>query len=356
MPFNVFDTYYMAGMVEEIPPLPTFFRDRYFPTNDATDIFNTNKVLVEYQDGDMQMAPFVVPRAGDIPVARQGYEVHEFEPPFIAPSRNLTLDDLQKRGFGEALYPNSTPAQRAQALQLKDLTDLDRRITRREEWMAVQTMIHNGFSAIAYIDDSEVGEPIDLYFYDTNGDNPAIYTVAVKWDAEGGDYRTDVSAMVEDLLDRGLPAADLVLGSDAAAVLLNDEKTRQLLENRRMDFGMLAPQVTSPGVTWLGKLNFDGTVLDVFVAKESYQDGKNRVRLFPSTSAMVTAPGCGHMMYGRVDQLEPDEQYYSFAMRRVPKFVSNRDKDTRKLRLASRPLSAPLNKAPWIYAANVVGE
>ena len=57
MPFDIFDTYYMAGMVQEIVPVQSFFRDRYFPTNAATDIFNANKVLVEYRDRDRAMAP-----------------------------------------------------------------------------------------------------------------------------------------------------------------------------------------------------------------------------------------------------------------------------------------------------------
>jgi len=47
MAFNIFDTYYLAGMVQEIVPVQTFFRDRYFPTNDSTDIFNADKQLVE---------------------------------------------------------------------------------------------------------------------------------------------------------------------------------------------------------------------------------------------------------------------------------------------------------------------
>ena len=72
MPFDIFDTYYMAGMVQEIAPVQSFFRDRYFPTNESTDVFNANKVLVEYRDRDRAMAPFVVRRAGDIPVARGG--------------------------------------------------------------------------------------------------------------------------------------------------------------------------------------------------------------------------------------------------------------------------------------------
>ena len=354
MPFDIFDTYYMAGMVQEIVPVQSFFRDRYFPTNAATDIFNSNKVLVEYRDRDRSMAPFVVRRAGDIPVARGGYEIHEYEPPYIAPSRLLTLDDLQKRGYGEALYVGSTPAERARALQMQDLTELDARILRREEWMAAQTMINNGCTIVAYIDDDTVGETYDIFYFDTSGGNPAKYTVSTKWDG-GGSFEGDVSAMVNDLLDRGLPAADLVIGTDVAAFLLDDETLLKKLDNRRADFGRLAPRVRYPGVTWLGNLNFDGTDLDIFSVRETVRDKSGTVRLFPATAAMVTAPGCGHMMYGRIDQIEDDNEYHSFAMQRVPKFVVDKDKDTRKLRLGSRPLAAPHCKAPWMYAENVVG-
>ena len=354
MPFDIFDTYYMAGMVQEIVPVQSFFRDRYFPTNAATDIFNSNKVLVEYRDRDRSMAPFVVRRAGDIPVARGGYEIHEYEPPYIAPSRLLTLDDLQKRGYGEALYVGSTPAERARALQMQDLTELDARILRREEWMAAQTMINNGCTIVAYIDDDTVGETYDIFYFDASGGNPAKYTVSTKWDG-GGSFEGDVSAMANDLLDRGLPAADLVIGTDVAAFLLDDETLLKKLDNRRADFGRLAPRVRYPGVTWLGNLNFDGTDLDIFSVRETVRDKSGTVRLFPATAAMVTAPGCGHMMYGRIDQIEDDNEYHSFAMQRVPKFVVDKDKDTRKLRLGSRPLAAPHCKAPWMYAENVVG-
>jgi len=354
MPNNIdiFDTYYMAGVVQEIVPPATFFRDRYFPT-DAADIFAADKVLVEYMEGDRRLAPFVVQRAGDIPVGRKGYEVHEFEPPFIAPSRLLTLDDLRKRGFGEALFAGSTPAQRAAALQLRDLTDLDLRITRREEWMAAQTMINNGCSAVAYIDNATAGVPFDIYYYDTGGSNPAVYTVAEEWDDTGGDFFSDVEAMCADLAERGLPVTDLVVGTAVGQFIMSNEKVAKILDNRRMEFGRLAPEVRVPGVSWLGRLNFGGFDLDIFVVRETYVDDNGTTQYyFPTKSAMVTAPNC--MMYAQVTQIEPDDQYHSFAMKRVPKFVVDRDKDTRKLRLASRPLAAPKQKAPWMYAANVV--
>ena len=167
---NFFDTYVLMAIAEEIVPQQTFFRDRYFPTGER-DIFACDKVLTEYRKGDRKMAAFVSARAGDIPMDRIGYAIHEYQPAFIAPSRLLTLDDLTKRGFGEAIYANSTPAQRAARLQLDDLTDMDRRIVRREEWMCAQTMINNACTMQTYIDDKTEGEKLYVKFFDDASDH-----------------------------------------------------------------------------------------------------------------------------------------------------------------------------------------
>lgn len=357
MPFNIdiFNTYYMAGMVQEIVPMQTFFKDRYFPTG-AGDIFNSDKVLVEYEAGDHRMAPFVVEHKGDIEIDRIGYQIHEFEPPYIAPSRLTTLDHLNKRGFGEALLSTSTPEERARLLHIKDLSDLDKRITRREEWMAAMTMINNGCPISSYIDNKKDTKEYIILYYDQTKGNNALYTVSTLWDSDNGvSFFSDVKAMCKLLTRRGLPAADLILGSDVADTISDVEKVRELLDNRRMEYGSLAPSVTYPGVAFMGTLNFGGFKLNLFDVDETYVDDNGDTQsLFPAKSAMVTAPGCGHMMYGRIDQMEPDKQFHSFPMTRVPKLVVDEENDTRKLRLASRPLAAPKQYAPWIYAADVI--
>ena len=73
---NFFDTYVLMAITEEIVPKASFFKDRYFPTG-AGDIFKSDKVLTEYKKGDRRMAAFVSDRAGDIPVDRSGYAIHE---------------------------------------------------------------------------------------------------------------------------------------------------------------------------------------------------------------------------------------------------------------------------------------
>jgi len=354
MPLDIFSSYYLAGMVKGFVPKGTFFRDRYFPTS-AGDIFRADKVLVEYKDGDRKMAPFVVQRVGDIPIARGGYEIHEYEPPYIAPSRVLTLDNLNKRGFGEAILSNKSAEERAKALIAEDLTDLDLRITRREEWMAVQTIINNGVTMTAYIDDKTIGETYDVFYYDTAGSNPALYTVADKWDDAGGDWWADVEAMCIELSARGISCSDLIVGSAVAQFIQDDEKVAKRLDNRGMSYGSVAPRIAYPGVAFIGALVFGGFRLDIYSVHESYEDDTGAVkRIFPADSALVIAPDCGHMMYAQVVQMERDEQYHTFAERRIPKLMTDTNIDSRKFRLAARPLAAPKVKAPWMYAPNVL--
>lgn len=358
---NFFDTYTLMAINEEVVPQPNFFRDRYFPTGEG-DIFAADKVLTEYRKGDRKMAAFISDRAGDIPMDRRGYAIHEYQPARIAPSRLLTADELNKRGFGEAIYANSTPAERAARLLRDDMADMERRIAAREEWMCAQTMINNACTMQTYVDNDTLGEIQYVQFFDNSSDH--AYTIAAghKWDANGITFmtvRADVRAMCRKLSDRGLPAADLVLGSQSADALLAIDEFRQLVDrNSGIAIGAINEQLSAyPGVTFEGIINFGGFRLNVISVDETYIDASNQTqKFFPATSAMVTAPGCGHLMYGQITQIDyGSTNFATHVAKRVPKFVLDQDKDLRKLRLATRPLAAPKDYCPYIYAANVCG-
>lgn len=354
---NFFDTYQLMAITEEIVPQTTFFKDRYFQTG-AADIFASDKVLTEYRKGDRKMAAFVAPRVGDIPMDRRGYAIHEYEPAYIAPSRILSLDDLKKRGFGEALYPGMTQAQRALQLQKDDLSEMEERIARREEWMAVQTMINNACTMQEYLDANTTGDVNVVQFYDNTSDHTYTISSGHEWNGQSGNFFGDVKAMAKELAHRGLPAADLILGSDAADAILDIQKVRDLLDkNSGIITGEINAALTKyDGVAFMGIINFGGFRLNLFDVSESYvADNGTDTPYFPAKSAMVTAPGCGHMMYGAVTQIDfGSTDFTTHAAKRVPKFVVDQAKDIRKLRLATRPLAAPKNYCPYIYAANAI--
>lgn len=350
---DFFDTYTLLKVFERAEPKQTFFKDRYFPTR-AGDIFDSDKVLVEYSEQDSIMAPFVSERIGDVPAGREDYSVYEFEPPYVGMSKTLTIDDLKKRGFGEALYAKSTPAQRAARLQLDDMIKLDRAITRREEWMSVQTMLNNGCEVQEYIDAKTKGPKRFIKFYDGTSDH--VYTVANKWNSPEGNLYKDVCAMGDQLVDNGLDAEDLLLGVDAADVFFKDKEIRALLDaTLKINAGALDEKIIAPGITHMGRMNFDGHDFNIIKVNETYKDENGvRVRYFPATSAMVSAPGCGHMMYGRISQIPYlGKNVETYAKKRVPKVLV--EDNVRKLRLGAKPLAAPLNYCPYIHAPNVVG-
>ncbi len=351
---NFFNNYILKAVTKEIVPKMTFFRDRYFKTQ-ADDVFDADVVLTEYMRSGRRMAAFVAPRVGDIPVTREGYSIHAYKPAYIGVSRDLSSDDLKKRGFGEAFYPGSTKADRAIKLQLRDLNELDELITRREEWMAVQTMINNGCTMQEYLDANTQGEQKIVLFYD--GTSNHTYTVSTKWDATGGDFFGDVRAMCKMLSSRGLPAADLILGTDAADAILDIQKVRDVLNKESgITIGGIDQTIEYPGVARMGILNFGGFKLTLWSVDETYEDASgNTTAYFPAKGAMVTAPDCGHMMYGAITQIpHGSEEFESVAAPRVSKLIIKQEQDLRKIRLASRPLAAPKNYCPYIYAENVV--
>lgn len=351
MPFNFYETHTLLMAVQQLTPPTTFLRDRYFPTNDATDIFATDDVLVEYRDGSKKLAPFVAPRKGGVTILRNGYHMERFKPPFVAPKRPLTIDDLNKLGFGEALYSQLTPEQRQQTLILKDADEMGEFITRREEAMAAETMLTNGCIMKHIADDVDEGDEMEIRFY-AGDSNPATYTPTTKWDATGAKIEDDIGVMIQMLTKKGLRASELVCSPDVADIIVNNETIMKKLDNRRYNVGDVTPLMLPAGAAEMARLNIRGRIISVISYDETYTDDSGVDKLYiPSGKCILTAPAAGRTLYGAVSQIEQaDGEFHTYAGRRVPKYLSNAEANTRSLTISSRPLMIPNNKNPWIVA------
>ena len=353
---DIFATHTMLAAVQEINPLSTFLRDRYFPTNESTDIFATEDVLVEYRDGNKTLAPFVAPRKGGVTVLRKGYHMERYTPPYIAPKRPMTADDLKKKGFGEALFSKLTPAQRQGALMMKDFEEMDAMIARREEAMAAETLLTNGCIMKHIADDKAEGEEMSIQFFD-GAENPAQYTPSTNWDEAGADILGDIYTVCEMLASRGLGHTDLIVAPDVGSVILDNEKIQKLLDNRNINIGGVDPAILPEGATKIARLNCKGHVVDVLQYSESYtNDEGNNVGYIAAGKAILTAPGCGRTLYGAVTQVEQaDGMFHTYTAKRVPKYYSDAQGNTRELYLTSCPLCIPNNKNAWIVI-NAINE
>lgn len=352
MPLNIYSTHYLLAAIKELTPPTTFLRDRYFPTNDATDIFETEDVLIEYKDGNKKVAPFVSPRKGGVTIHRDGSYMVRYTPPFVAPRRTLTIDELKVRGFGEALMSKLTPQQRESIMILRDIEELGDMITRREEVMAAEILTTNKCIMKHYADDLKtVVDEKEIKFFD-EGSNPASYTPATKWGETGAKIIDDIHAMVRMLSAKGLPASELVVASDVANIIMNDEDIQKKLDIRNYNIGSFTPMELPDGVTRLCVLNVYGRDITILVYDETYEN-ENGVdtAYIPAGTIILTAPAVGRTMYGAITQLEQsDGAFHTYAGRRVPKYLSDAVANTRSLTLSSSPLLIPNRRNSWIVS------
>ena len=167
-----------------------------------------------------------------------------------------------------------------------------------------------------------------------------------------GKILKDLEAMIRMLTKRGLRASDLVCSPDVADTIINDAAVQKLLDNRRIEIGNVEPELLPDGAAIVARLNVLGRIISVISYDLTYTDDEGNDKLYiPSGKCVLTAPGAGRTAYGAVSQVEQsDGEFHTYAGRRVPKYVSSAEGNSRTLTISSRPLMIPNNKNPFIVA------
>ncbi len=354
---NLDDPQTLVAMLGQTRPAPRFLINRYFPTNPDTDIFPSETILVDYKDKQGRiLAPLV--HEGHKTTPRRTFRTDKLTPARIAPQRPLTVVNLIKRGFGESLFSGDTPAQRAVNLTINDFTDLTDEVKRVWEKMAADCLTTNTYT-LTYVasDAAESGEvtgDVTVSFIDTVSGNAAAYTPATAWNAAGANILGDIKAMIQQMQDNGAIGGevDLVLGSDAAIALMQNEDILTLLNIRRVEAGNLSPRFIELGAALIGQLNVHGHFVNIIEYTEKYTDSTGAlVPFLPAGAAFVANPGCGRAMFAAVTQMEQyDHAFHTYMEPIVPKILGDASQDSLKIQLTSRPLLAPVVVGGWVAA------
>lgn len=252
----------------------------------------------------------------------------------------------------------ATPEMRARRLLMGDLSDLSARVSRTEERLSCDTMLDNGCIMRHQTDDPEIYEDVPVQFYDGKN-NPALFTPAAVWE-HGKDEHTpgnwyhDIIQMIKMLTRRGKPATDLVVANDVGNFLMEDPWIQYMMDNRRAEYGAINPTELTEYVTSLGRFNFGGRKLEIFVNDGTFEDmtGKDTPFL-EEGSAIVTAPNCGKGLYGAVTQKQMDNQWHTHAGTRVPNYLSTIIPPADETVVSSRPLLVPKTVSPWTSTKKV---
>lgn len=343
---SIYEPRTMMGVIRKLPPVHTFFRSTFFSREKT---FVTKSVDMDYKKGARKLAPFVSREIGGKVVPNTGYTTETYTPPFIAPDRVTTIDDILDRQPGESLYSGRTPAQRAVIQMSEDFTDLREMILRREEWMCAQAMLTGKIVVLG----EGVKDTIDFRFtnlIDISKDAKR------KW--KGGTVQNkyaDLKAWHEKVQKEGFTNCNVcIMASDVVTEFLMDEQIRKLLDVKNYALAVIKPTQKENNVTYIGTIHELG--LDLYQYNEWYVDDWTdpatpvELPMVPAGTLMMASTHAKYSMYyGAISILnQKTEKWETVAGKYVPDTFIKKRPDRRFLSLQSAPVPVPHEVDSWI--------
>ena len=350
MALEIYSTNNLVQVVKKARVPGTFLRTRYMPTG-PRDIFKTKKVFIERSDDGNLAAPFVIPYTGSVLMEREAYTGEEMAPAFLNPARDMTIDQLMKKGIGETLYDETTPEEREMNYLADDLIYLQKAIQRSQEWMCGQ-IITNGY-VDCVIGDTSSTRKVRFKYYDSSFTNKMVFLDGSSnpeyWDASGADIYAHISDMANDI-DGEYGDLDLILGASLVSVFLSDQSILERLNIRNANFGALNPGETLlPGVGFLGAMNFGGKTLNIYSYNAKAKVNGSEVSFIdPKYAVVIPRNGFGATKFGSITQMEEEDRgYHTYASEMVPRIITDPKSNQRLLEMASAPLPHPYALDSW---------
>lgn len=353
------DYYTHAMLVDAISSLGrpyTFLRDRYFPTR---NLYTTlGKMVVDVKEGSQKLAPFVAPMQGGKVLTREGFETYEIDAPYIKPKRALGATELNYRHFGEDINTELSIEERAAAQLLEDYEDMDKAISATEEYMCAQILNDLKFTATCTADDGTTTFNQVIQFYSSTGSQPNVYSPGKSWDDTDAKILKDLQAMVLMARKKGNAVTDMLVNSSTALKLIELILDTKMYDDRRVILGQIEQSIQDEDLaSVMGNIIVPGANLQLLAYDGFYTNASgNEVTFLRDDRIILTTPGCGHLDYGAVRQMETgDDKWHTYAGTRVPKHVVDAQHDTEELVVTARPLPQP-NTIGGIVVADVFFE
>lgn len=341
---SIYEPRYLAEVVRTAPPVRTFFLDRYF-TN--IKLFPTKSVDIDVVKGDRQMAAFIHPMVGGEVLRDEGYKTENFTPPMINPMTVTTAEDALERMPGEDLYSGLTPEDRAAKQLTEDYKRLNDAATRREEWMAVRSIMDGQIPIVG----NGMNKVIDFGFT-----NKVKLEGTKQWGKSAAKPLDDLEDWVDQVLTNGFSNVDhVIMGKSALRAFLADSIVKEMLDNRRVEMGLIKPSDLANGARYIGHLNKPN--LDIYTYGEVYLDNwtdpqnpttkrlidDNKIALMPSNPNFMRA-------YARTSYIDDTKRTITATTARLLRTYVAHSPDRMILELQTRPLTIPDKVDSWLVA------
>lgn len=346
------ETRTLIDAVKKMYPVWMFFKNRYFPDGRK---YYSEKAMIEVKKKGREIAPFVIPIRGGIPMMSQGYRAFEVRAPYIAPTMAITSEDLEKKAFGESPESGRTPADRENEVQAEHMDDLRHAVERRKEKMCVDIVTTGRVLMKHYstAEDAAKGRnatEMILQFYENGQGFQNYFKLKKQFSVMTGEEKMRmIYDMAMELNRRGVKATDLVMTKDVGPDFFLDKDVLEYFDIKKVDLGSIKPEELPEGVMSPGTYNVSGVVLTLYIYDNQFTDldGKEKDFLPAGTIAMLK-PGLGTTAYAQVTFVNKESGFVSYAETLVPRVVYDEKNNLAEVQTFCRPVPYPRDWEGWL--------
>jgi hypothetical protein len=257
--------------------------------------FDTEDVNFDIYDGTRGVAGYTARGAKGQTVGLEGWDTLNVRPPLIDENFVVSAQDLKVRGFGES-GENNRGVQKFQTIVNRNITRLKDRKQRAYN-AQIASLITSGKLTVAEKDDK--GNTLASRDIDFSMPSTHIYTVGTAWNDTGADIFGDIEDAIELVAkDSGVTPDYALVGKATIADMLGNAKVKELIDNRRIEFGQFSKENKGNGLVYWG--SFLG--LDIYTFVDFDKDGNAYI----PESAFVLGSSQAELdiVYGSIDALK----------------------------------------------------
>ena len=345
---NIFNmpTVTLIEAVNQFKPPATFLVDKFF--GQKMPVSNTSFVAVEFKKGKRILAPYIVRGSKGVLINRDSSEAKFYSAPMMGGRRVITVQEIEKRQFGETpVFSPLSPEERAAQMVADDLKSLTDIIYNRKNKMAADILLGEKLKISGFADDGEniVEDEIDFGF--TN-----IQTPSTLWSNSAANIYQDLQNACDKIAeDTGSLPTMLLVGKNVEKYLLANKEIKDWLlvsNNKNLTIANLQPKYISPQTRYLGTIPALG--LEIYSYLETYLDTEtNTVKPFiPANTAIVISENIGKQLFGAISLVDKNAGFQTYAAEIVPKYSINEADNITSLSVFSRTLLVPNDIDSWI--------
>lgn len=351
-----FSTRSLIQVVDTLLPTRTFLSENFAT---AGTRFTSGFVEVQTRRGQRLVAPYVNELLPGKIMERNGYQKETFEPAMVKPMRAITSVDLYQASFGENVYSEKTPQQRADELLAQDTVELMDYMERRKQVQIAELMFEGTLTQIG----DGVKQVLEFPF-----ENKEVLEAAEYWTADGVNPLAQLAARVQIVQRKsGRIVTKILMAPDAAAAFIGNSAIQELLDLRNYSVGTVQPREQLDGANFIGHFNYPGMSVDIWSFNDIYleqynPDGSEKANpevkeLVPSGMVALLPDGpLFRIHYGAITITNQETNGFTTYIRDiVPQSWITIEPAARFLQLLSKPLPVPIEIDAW-YVMQVIAK